>query len=143
MTSLFRRNQHAHHDDELDLDDAVDPELRLRTVRTATSAIAESIRSEQRMDRRKARRKRILWGSLKNKKPASVADTVPDHQPSTPAAAASGKPRRNVYVNCALLDEDLDHRGQPFRTYVRNKVRTSSEHLWLLPYMDIAHPLLS
>lgn len=130
MSSIFRRNQtrnQAPEDDEVDEDDQVDPELRLRTVRTATSAIAESIRSEQRMERRKARRRRI-WGSLKTKKLPSNAGHDSELRIELPAAhtAASGKPRRNVYVNCGLLPQDTDASGNPFRTYVRNKVKTSS-----------------
>jgi phospholipid-translocating ATPase len=130
MSSIFRRNQTRNQtpeDDEVDEDDQVDPELRLRTVRTATSAIAESIRSEQRMERRKARRRRI-WGSLKTKKPPSNAGHDSELRLELPAGhtAASGKPRRNIYVNCGLLPQDTDAGGHPFRTYVRNKVKTSS-----------------
>lgn len=129
MSSIFRRNQARNQtaeDDEVDDDDQVDPELRLRTVRTATSAIAESIRSEQRMERRKARRRRI-WGSLKTKKLPSNAghDSELRLEPAG-HTVASTKPRRNIYVNCGLLPQDTDASGRPFRTYVRNKVKTSS-----------------
>ena len=57
--SAFQRHPDP---DELDTDDetdAVDPELRLRTVRTAASTIAESIRTEERIERRKTMRKAI------------------------------------------------------------------------------------
>jgi phospholipid-translocating ATPase len=133
MTSLFRRNQ-AHHassaDNEIDEeDDQIDPELRLRTVRTASSAIAESIRSEQRRERLRAKRKR-LWGSLKSKKPPSNAGHDAELRQDSSSSAAStfgGKLRRNVYVNCQLSSQDTDSHGRPLRVYVRNKVRTSSE----------------
>lgn len=133
MTSLFRRNQ-AHHaspvDHEIDEeDDQIDPELRLRTVRTASSAIAESIRSEQRRERFRAKRKRI-WGSLKTKKPPSNAGHDAEFRQDSSSGTAStfgGKPRRNVYVNCQLSSQDTDSHGRPLRVYVRNKVRTSSE----------------
>ncbi|KIM27890.1 hypothetical protein M408DRAFT_329812 [Serendipita vermifera MAFF 305830] len=130
MTSLFRRNQAQNQnslDNEGDEDnDQIDPELRLRTVRTASSAIAESIRSELRRERQRAKRKR-LWGSLKSKKPPSNAGHDAElRQGSTGAASAtSGKPRRNVYVNCPLSSQDTDSHGRPQTVYVRNKVRTS------------------
>jgi phospholipid-translocating ATPase len=134
MTSLFRRNQNANThniDNDTDEDDQIDPNLRLRTVRTAASTIAESIRSEQRMDRRRAKRRR-LWGSLKTKKPPSNAghesELRVDHSAS--ASTTSTKPRRNVYINCRLSRRDLDSKGRPARTYVRNKVRTTSKHSW-------------
>ena len=134
MNSLFRRNNEPRRDDgadnDTDEDDQVDPELRLRTVRTAASTIAESIRSEQRMERRRIKRRR-LWGSLKTKKPPSNAghDSELRLEPAA-GAAASTKPRRNIYVNCALSPHDMDGYGRPTHDYVRNKVKTSSES-WL------------
>ncbi|CAG7850226.1 Putative phospholipid-transporting ATPase C24B11.12c [Serendipita indica DSM 11827] len=131
MNSLFRRanSQQPHRDhgpdDDTDDDDQVDPELRLRTVRTAASTIAESIRSEQRMERRRAKRRR-LWGSLKTKKPPSNAGHDSELRlESAAGAAANNKPRRNVYVNCALSPHDMDGYGRPIHNYVRNKVRTT------------------
>lgn len=148
MTSLFRRNQAQntspidHEGDEEN--DQIDPELRLRTVRTASSAIAESIRSELRRERQRAKRRR-LWGSLKSKKPPSNAGHDTElRQDSTSGAASSGKPRRNVYVNSPLSSQDKDSYGRPLRVYVRNKVRTSSQCLlansWLCEYFPLTHP---
>jgi phospholipid-translocating ATPase len=132
MSSLFRRNHSQTNNignEENEEDDQIDPELRLRTVRTAASTIAESVRSEQRMERRKAKRRR-LWGSLKSKKPPSNAGHDTDLAKEEGPAAVSGgvgKARRNVYVNTGLYPSDLDVKGHPARTYVRNKVRTSSK----------------
>ena len=138
MSSLFRRNQ-AHPPNSLDnepdeQDDQIDPELRLRTVRTASSAIAESIRSEQRRERFRAKRKKI-WGSLKGKKTPSNAghgSELRQDSGSSTILSTAGRPRRNVYVNCQLLPQDVDSNGSPLRVYVRNKVRTSSECAWHL-----------
>lgn len=133
MTSLFRRNQGRNDNvdnEENEEDDQIDPELRLRTVRTAASTIAESIRSEQRMQRRKIKRRR-LWGSLKSKKPPSNAghdaELAKEEGPAAAVTGGVGKSRRNVYVNTALYPSDLDAKGHPARTYVRNKVRTTSK----------------
>ncbi|KAJ7729025.1 hypothetical protein B0H16DRAFT_1776413 [Mycena metata] len=55
MSSLKRPPAHLPHDDN-DTDDndhAIDPELRLRTVCTAHSAIAESIVADARQTRRR------------------------------------------------------------------------------------------
>lgn len=130
MSSLFRR-QNAN-DTDTDEDDGtadVDPNLRLRTVQTAASTIAESIRSEQRMHRRRTKRRK-LWGSKLslNKKPPSNAG----HESVVQEAAASSTPapamgsRRNIYVNMPLGPNDVDRRGAPISVYVRNKVRTTS-----------------
>ncbi|KAG8835462.1 hypothetical protein FRC17_003029 [Serendipita sp. 399] len=128
MNSLFRRNQQPNPDTpdaDTDEDDQIDPDLRLRTVRTAASTIAESIRSEQRMERRRAKRRR-LWGSLKSKKSSpSTLQVGEQRQDSSSGATPSNKPRRNVYVNCSLSPQDRDARGRPLHSYVRNKVRTT------------------
>ncbi|TRM59777.1 hypothetical protein BD626DRAFT_408683 [Schizophyllum amplum] len=115
---MFKRSQHADSDDE---PDNIDPELRLRTVRTAHSAIAESIRSEVKAERRKSRRaNRRFFRKSTEKKPA---ETPKDD----PAAAASSVPglRRNIYVNCPLPASEVDQHGEPLARYVRNKVRTT------------------
>ncbi|TRM59775.1 hypothetical protein BD626DRAFT_572447 [Schizophyllum amplum] len=117
---MFKRSQHADSDDE---PDNIDPELRLRTVRTAHSAIAESIRSEVKAERRKSRRaKGRFFRKSTEKKPAQQPT------PDAPAdAAASSVPglRRNIYVNCPLPASEVDQHGEPLARYVRNKVRTT------------------
>ena len=103
-------------------DDSIDPDLRLRTVRTAASAIAESIRSEAHAERRKMRRKRSRFFRTKSerKRPVTAESTAdsPTH--------VNGS-RRNIYVNYPLSAIEVDQHGEPVVRYVRNKVRTSSE----------------
>ncbi|KAH9896461.1 phospholipid-translocating P-type ATPase [Cubamyces lactineus] len=121
--SFFRRRtfpEDVDIDDEVN--DAVDPELRLRTVRTAASTIAESIRTEQRVERRKTMRKKgsLFFRRGTEKRRTETADT-------TTSAGAAPIPgvRRNVYVNYTLPLDEVDHHGEPIVRYVRNKVRTS------------------
>jgi hypothetical protein len=81
-----------------DLDDGIDPELRLRTVRTAASAIEESIRTEQRAEKRKSMRKsrsRFFSRGSKQEKPAQPAPSVP----TTTSTIGPHGPRRKIYVN--------------------------------------------
>ena len=149
MQLLQRRPNH----DDLDIDDendAIDPELRLRTVRTAHSTLEESIRTEERARRRRSLlHKRSMKFFRRDKKRSGKADSVK----STPEAAAgehaAAPPitglRRNIYVNMPLPPDELDKRSEPLVRYVRNKVRTSSEYLppcsvprvrksvWLIP----------
>ncbi|KAF8221432.1 phospholipid-translocating P-type ATPase [Tricholoma matsutake] len=118
--SFLRRNHPPPEDvpDE-ENDDTIDPELRLRTVRTAASAIAESIRSEQRAERRKSsRRGKASRFFRKHEKRPEVA---------TEAVSTKEIPgvRRNVYVNHPLSAIESDSRGEPLVQYVRNKVRTT------------------
>lgn len=123
--SFFRRRTFPEDiDTDDELNDAVDPELRLRTVRTAASTLAESIRTEQRVERRKSMRKKgsrfFRRGTEKRR-----TDTA---ESGTPAAAAQiPGARRNIYVNYTLPLDEVDHNGDPIVRYVRNKVRTSSE----------------
>ena len=125
--SFFRRRTYP---EDVDLDDevndAIDPELRLRTVRTAASTIAESIRTEQRVERRKTMRKKgsLFFRRGTEKRRTDTADT-------TTSAGAAPIPgvRRNVYVNYTLPLDEVDHHGEPIVRYVRNKVRTSSEYI--------------
>ncbi|KAL1740994.1 hypothetical protein HDZ31DRAFT_46374 [Schizophyllum fasciatum] len=117
---FLKRSQQADSDDELD--DNIDPELRLRTVRTAHSAIAESIRSEVRAERRKSRRAR---GRFFRKSTEKKQAQEPAPQSAPDAAAGVPGARRRVYVNCALPPNELDHNGEPLVRYPRNKVRTT------------------
>lgn len=125
LMSFFRRRTFPEDiDTDDELNDAVDPELRLRTVRTAASTLAESIRTEQRVERRKSMRKKgsrfFRRGTEKRR-----TDTA---ESGTPAAAAQiPGARRNIYVNYTLPLDEVDHNGDPIVRYVRNKVRTSSE----------------
>jgi phospholipid-translocating ATPase len=125
--SFFRRN-HPHPDDLDNTDDendeTIDPDLRLRTVRTAASAIAESIQSERRAERRKGKKGSKFFRKTSDKKRTHTAESK-DTTVSEASAKILGK-RRNVYVNSPLPPAEMDH-GEPIVRYARNKVRTSSE----------------
>jgi hypothetical protein len=124
MSSFFKRHQAVDEPDtDEENDDTIDPELRLRTVRTAASAIAESIKSEQRAERRKTmhKRSRFFRRHAPEKKPIPAPS-----EPTSSALKAPG-PRRNVYVNYPLSAMEVDQDGEPKARYVRNKVRTTSE----------------
>ncbi|KAF9002486.1 hypothetical protein BDQ17DRAFT_1409499 [Cyathus striatus] len=117
-----------------DYDPAIDPELRLRTVRTAASAIAESIISEQRTQRRKTMRKRSRFFRRKEEKKTDVSvgkvevhDVADVQQQGQVATGVGGEKnqRRNVYVNQPLSAMEVDQDGEPLARYVRNKVRTT------------------
>ncbi|EKM52958.1 uncharacterized protein PHACADRAFT_259127 [Phanerochaete carnosa HHB-10118-sp] len=124
---LLRRT--AQHDDP-DIDDenaAIDPELRLRTVRTAHSTIEESIRTEQRTQRRRTMKRKRSMGFFrrgtdkKRVKDPSITESPPEPGAAPPVTGV----RRNIYVNMPLPPDELDHKGEPVVRYVRNKVRTS------------------
>lgn len=122
MSSFFKRHKNV---DELetdeDHDDNIDPELRLRTVRTAASAIAESIKSEQRAERRKSRHRGFFRRHGPAKKPVKP---VPSAEALVPSKVVGT--RRNIYVNHPLSAMEVDRDGEPTTRYVRNKVRTTS-----------------
>jgi phospholipid-translocating ATPase len=69
---------HQEEEEEHDTFDpfSLDPQLRLRTVRTAHSVIAESIRSERDADARK--RKRRIFSGLRRRGTMSTLGTVKD-----------------------------------------------------------------
>jgi phospholipid-translocating ATPase len=121
--------QHPPHPDDLDNTDeendgTIDPELRLRTVRTAASAIAESIRSEVRAQKRKTARQRKSGFFRKNEKKRHTQSK--DSIIEGARTKVVGE-RRNVYVNQPLSATEVDYNGEPTARYARNKVRTSSE----------------
>lgn len=123
--SFFRRHPHpdeVHTDEELD--ETIDPELRLRTVRTAHSTIAESIRSEVRAQKRRSLRKKgsKFFRNRGAKRPKSADSTASE----APRPEVKGY-RRNIYVNQRPSAMELDRDGEPLVRYVRNKVKTSSE----------------
>jgi phospholipid-translocating ATPase len=125
MTFLRRSTTTHDADTDEENDETIDPELRLRTVRTAHSAIAESIASEQRAERRKtmrSKRSRFFRRHSDKKKPPRPAPPVE----VVPSTEVPGK-RRMVYVNSPLSAMEVDQRGEPIVRYVRNKVRTNSE----------------
>jgi phospholipid-translocating ATPase len=109
-------------------DSAIDPNLRLRTVRTAASALTESIAVEKRASRRRTMiNKKKKSGRFfrrgaekKRSEPGSASDAKATSSP------ASG-PRRNIYVNCSPAPPELDSHGEPIARYARNKVRTTSK----------------
>ncbi|KAJ7444617.1 phospholipid-transporting ATPase 1 [Mycena galericulata] len=117
--SFLKRHPPAHAADWDASDDDlanIDPELRLRTVRTAHSAIAESIVA----DARKTRRRRRFFRSRGEKYKERAGDDD--------AAEGKVKPegrRRNVYVNTPLPRGEVDSNGDPLVRYPRNKVRTT------------------
>lgn len=125
MPPLFR--QHLHPDDldtDEENDDSIDPELRLRTVRTAASTINQAEAEELRVRRRKKRSLKIFRSKSKDKRKATSESSQPDEQ--TPVVQITGR-RRNVYLNAVLDPSEADAHGEPLARYVRNKVRTSSE----------------
>ncbi|CAK5276718.1 unnamed protein product [Mycena citricolor] len=116
MSSFFKRHPAAggsdDHDHDSDDEENIDPELRLRTVRTAHSAIAESIVADARQVRRRRRFFRLRGEKDRERK------------------FEEGKPkpngrRRNIYVNTPLPRGELDSNGDPTARYPRNKVRTT------------------
>jgi hypothetical protein len=136
--SFFRRSN--HHADDLDDEHAnIDDDLRLRTVRTAASTLAESILTEERAERRRrSRRKRARFFKKSDKekdreKRPSTADDA-SLAPSTatttdaPRSAVIPGARRNIYVNTPLTAIEVDRNGEPLARYVRNKIRTSSAY---------------
>ena len=138
--SIFKRHPAVdERDTDEENDETIDPELRLRTVRTAASAIAESIKSEQRAERRKTMHKRSRFFRR------HVPDKKPEPAPPepTPSAHKLPGPRRNVYVNHPLSAMEVDHDGEPKARYVRNKVRTTSEYYFsILSYPSLLKHLM-
>ena len=108
--SFFKRHPTADEPDtDEENDDTIDPELRLRTVRTAASAIAESIKSEQRAARRKSSmRKRSRFFRGRDKKTEPAPEVV-----AAPVSKEIPGERRNVYVNYPLSAMEVDQAGEP------------------------------
>ncbi|KAG6867958.1 hypothetical protein C0993_009143 [Termitomyces sp. T159_Od127] len=104
-------------------DDTIDPELRLRTVRTAASAIAESIKSERRAERRRSIRARSRFFRR------NTTSKKSQHAPSEAGPSKIPGVRRNVYVNYPLSAMEVDQHGEPVVRYQRNKVRTTKYSL--------------
>ncbi|EJT98292.1 phospholipid-translocating P-type ATPase [Dacryopinax primogenitus] len=120
-----------HISDAIEEDDqaGLDNDLRLRTVRTAASTLAESVHAEARMvKRRKTRRlalkkffkKQTEKGkiSLRERKQGAAGDEEGEK------VIFTGE-RRRIYVNGDLPLSDLDHHGDLTARYPRNKIRTS------------------
>ena len=107
-------------------DRSIDPELRLRTVRTAASTLAESAALEQR-----AVRRRTLHLGRKKKKGSLFRRASGKKRPAedsvAPAAPVVPGQRRTIYVNRPLPMSDVDSKNEPLVRYPRNKVRTTSE----------------
>ena len=125
--SLSRHQPTDESNTDEENDETIDPELRLRTVRTAASAIAESIRTDQRAERRRStihKRSRFFRSKPADKKHDSPTATV------APAASRIPGARRNIYVNHSLSAMEVDHSGEPRVEYVRNKVRTTSKSFY-------------
>ncbi|KIM51232.1 hypothetical protein SCLCIDRAFT_33615 [Scleroderma citrinum Foug A] len=122
MSLSKRHPQPEELTDDEGHDAPIDPELRLRTVRTAASTIAESIRSEQRAERRKTERKKRSRFFRRDKRPKTAESAVSD---ATTGGAHIHGQRRNIYVSSPLSPSELDQHGEPLARYARNKVRTS------------------
>ncbi|KAI0684455.1 phospholipid-translocating P-type ATPase [Cytidiella melzeri] len=122
MHLLRRSSDHDSPDDE---NDTIDPELRLRTVRTAHSTLDESNRLEERAQRRKSIRSRGFFRRGTEKKRQGKAESVIESPPESGSAPPVTGLRRNIYVNIPLPPDELDPKGEPVVRYVRNKVRTS------------------
>jgi phospholipid-translocating ATPase len=131
----FKR-QPARLDDEPDTDDEahenIDPQLRLRTVRTAASSIAEAGRIEERAQARRLKTRSSRFFRRNTEKRKTAADAAPAPPPPAPPAVPTPAPavvpgvRRNIYVNTPLARDEVDADGEPIVRYARNKVRTSS-----------------
>ncbi|KAF8328106.1 uncharacterized protein EI90DRAFT_2926464 [Cantharellus anzutake] len=148
--SFFRRHpaleaasqEDAPHANNNEDDEMIDPALRLRTVRTAASVIAESVRTENRRERW---RRRHGWsmrrkGSSKSGRsilrPWAHEDSTQDPR-DIPASESAGNQgakhtgsRRNIYMNTSLSPSELDNKGEPKVRFPRNKVRTSKYTLF-------------
>ena len=126
--SFFKRRRHPHPDQLAaeDHDTNVDQDLRLRTVRTAASTIAESIASEQRAERRRSVRhnRSNFFRSKLSKHPEREQSSIP--LPGLSPVQIAGN-RRYVYVNMPLTAMEVDRNGEPVVRYARNKVKTTSE----------------
>ncbi|KAH8809491.1 phospholipid-transporting ATPase 1 [Flagelloscypha sp. PMI_526] len=142
---------HRHQDGpDIDTDteeeDQIDSHLRLRTVRTAASAIAESIRSERRQSLSAFKRRRSIFAtgegsrffSRTKKGTKEELDAPPPRRDSkadessattTTGPAAKGEKgksqRRNIYFNRPMPQRELKSNGDPEVRYPRNKVRTT------------------
>jgi phospholipid-translocating ATPase len=117
-------------DDVTDDEDvrSIDPELRLRTVRTAASTLAESAAVEQRAERRRT----FLMNKKKKKGSFFRRGTAEKKRPPTqdsvrPAVPVIAGQRRTIYVNRPLPMSEVDSQNEPLVRYPRNKVRTTSE----------------
>jgi phospholipid-translocating ATPase len=127
MSFLKRhRNPDSDQIEADDHDSNVDHDLRLRTVRTAASTIAESIASEQRAERRRSTR--LNRSRFFRSKSAKYRDHEKTRSslPNAPAVQIAGR-RRNVYVNMPLIATEVDRLGEPIIRFARNKVNTTSE----------------
>jgi len=130
---MFSRRPNGD-DDVTDDEDArsIDPELRLRTVRTAASTLAESAAVEQRAEKR-----RTLMMNRKKKKGSFFRRGSGKKRPAqdsvSPAAPVIPGQRRTIYVNRPLPMSEVDSKNEPLVRYPRNKVRTTSELLPLSP----------
>ena len=140
---LHRR--HPTDDDVTDDEDdrSIDPELRLRTVRTAASTLAESAAVEQRAERRKTLLLNKKKGSIFRRGTAKKRPTQDSVAPTGPAIPGQ---RRTIYVNRPLPMSEVDSKNEPLVRYPRNKVRTTSEpttpHPPCLPYLPNVSPIL-
>ena len=131
---MFTKRPNNDEDATDDEDDrSIDPELRLRTVRTAASTLAESAAVEQRAERRRT--------LLMNKKKGKGSFFRRGTEKKRPAQDSVGGPtgpaipgqRRTIHVNRPLPMSEVDSKNEPLVRYPRNKVRTTSELLPLSP----------
>lgn len=131
MTFLARRHPHPEDlgDTDEENDETIDPRLHLRTVRTAASTLAESIRSEARAQKHKSLRKTgsRFFRHRGGKRPKTADSNKTSETSADPPRPEVKGARRNVYVNQTPSAMEVDRNGEPIVRYVRNKVKTSSE----------------
>ncbi|KAI5117600.1 hypothetical protein M0805_006713 [Coniferiporia weirii] len=125
----YRQDLHPSDlDTDEENDDAIDPELRLRTVRTAASTIAESVRDEERVQRRRSKLRqrslKLFRSKSKDKKKADALGEGQSLNGQPPVQEIAGY-RRKIYVNTPLPPSESDGQGDPLVQYVKNKVRTT------------------
>ncbi|KZT60583.1 phospholipid-translocating P-type ATPase [Calocera cornea HHB12733] len=116
--------------DYIEEDDSagLDHDLRLRTVRTAASTLAESIHTEERRFKRRKTRRNALKTffrrqSDKGKDRGKAGQAEGEDQTGKPAVITGE--RRRIYVNAEIPLGELDQHGDPLARYPRNKIRTS------------------
>ncbi|KZO97443.1 phospholipid-translocating P-type ATPase [Calocera viscosa TUFC12733] len=115
------------HDIEEDDSADLDHDLRLRTVRTAASTLAESIHTEERrLKRRKTRRMALkIFFRRQSDKGKDRGKGAGEGEDQTGKPAVITGERRRIYVNAEIPLGDLDQHGDPIVQYPRNKIRTS------------------
>lgn len=115
--------------------DMVDPELRLRTVRTAASTIAEAERTESLREQWRKRRQKSMarkgtggksWFRRGKETTTTTQDDPRDKPTASPPVPSDVKVvptgmRRDIFVNIPPPPSQLDSRGEPLHRYASYK----------------------